>query len=130
MLTENDKINIIREYIAGYNEYNVDKMLKHVSNNIHFMNITRDLITLNIQGKKDFRSVTEKSKSMFKKRKQEIDGVSFQNDAVEIAVKYSAFFGDGFSNQISNGKKLKLKGKSVFKFNKNEIIEIQDIIYP
>ncbi|MCX2745568.1 nuclear transport factor 2 family protein [Mangrovivirga sp. M17] len=130
MLTEKDKIRIIEEYIAGYNEYNIDKMLKSVSKDVHFMNITHDFITLNIHGKNDFRTIAEKSKEMFKSRKQEIDDVCFKEDTVEVDVNYSAIINLGMRNQLSADEKLIIRGKSLFKFNDNQIVEIQDIFYP
>lgn len=118
---------IIQNYIDGYNEFDVDKMTCDFDNNIVFQNIQNGEITMTLNGINSFKQQAEKVKSYFENRQQKITTIKHDNGKTEIEIDYSATLAMDLPSGLKKGNKLELKGKSIFKFFDNKIVEITDI---
>lgn len=118
---------IIQNYIDGYNEFDVEKMTYDFDNTIIFQNIQSGEVNMTLNGIDAFKQQAERTKSYFKNRQQKITSIKYNDDSIEIEVDYSATLATDFPNGLQKGDKLEMKGKSIFKFLDNKIVEITDI---
>lgn len=118
---------IIRNYIDGYNEFDIGKMVYDLTENIIFQNILNGEVNMRLSGINAFKQQAEQAKSCFENRRQQITAIKHDSDKTEIEIDYSATLATDFPNGLKKGDKLKLNGKSIFKFLDNKIVEITDI---
>jgi len=119
--------NIIQNYIDGYNEFDIEKMLRDLDNEIIFQNIQNGEINMTLNGINEFKDQAEKAKSYFGNRQQIINSIKHTENKTEIEIDYSAVLGIDFPNGLKKGQKLELKGKTIFIFQNNRISSITDI---
>ncbi len=118
---------IIQNYIDGYNEFEVDKMTFNFDDNIIFKNIQNDQVNMTLNGIIEFKQQAEQAKAYFESRRQQITSILHDTDKTEIEIDYFATLAMDFPNGLKKGEKLALKGKSVFVFQDNKIIQLTDI---
>ena len=124
---DNIKNDIILEYVEAYNDFDIEAMLKNLHSEIEFINISNGEIDLRLTGIDQFGEQAEKAKSIFSSRHQEITSLSGGKDSVEAEINYRGTFAMDLSDQIKKGDKIELKGKSIFKFKDQQIIQLTDI---
>jgi hypothetical protein len=118
---------IIEKYIKSYNSFDVEGMLSNMHENVVFENISDGKVDLTTTGISALREQAEQAKEYFTKREQKITGIKFDNDLVDIDIDYSAILAIDLPNGLKSGDKLELKGKSIFRFIDDKIIELKDI---
>lgn len=118
---------IIAQYIAAYNSFDVEGMLKNLDENIQFENISAGEVNLSITGISAFREQAEKAKAFFVSRKQTITAFRHEASQTEIDIDYHAVLAIDFSDILKKGDTFNMKGKSVFNFLGSKISEITDI---
>ena len=119
--------HIIEEYIDAYNNFDINKMLLNVHEDIKFVNISNGETTLTTVGIAELKIQAEQAKKYFISRNQKIINIVFKGDEVDIDIHFNCKLAKDLSNGIRSGNDIKLKGKSIFRFMNNKIIEIQDI---
>lgn len=122
-----NKEKIIHNYIEGYNQFDIDKMIADFDESIVFENIQDGEINMTLNGIDEFKAQAEKSKEYFSVRKQTIQSFSHDSNAVTIEIDYYAVLAIDFPNGLKAGQELNLKGKSVFEFSDNKIVKLTDI---
>lgn len=122
-----EREKIIQNYIDGYNEFDIEKMTCDLSDNIIFQNIQNNEVNMTLNGINAFKQQAKQAKSYFESRQQKITFIKHDNERTEIEIDYSATLAADFPNGLKKGDKLELKGKSIFKFLDNKIVEIIDI---
>lgn len=118
---------IIQNYIEGYNNFDVEKMVRDLDEEIIFQNIQNKEVNLTLNGVNEFKQQAEGAKSYFESRQQKITSIKHIEDQTEIEIDYLAILAIDFPNGLKKGEKLKLKGKSIFKFRDNKIVQLTDI---
>jgi hypothetical protein len=118
---------IIQNYIDGYNEFDIDKMVADFDESIVFENIADGKITLSLTGLTSFRKQAEQAKAYFSYRKQTIKSYIHHHNETEVEIDYKAVTAMDFNNGLKKGEELHLSGKSVFTFKGNKIIKLTDI---
>ena len=121
------RASIIKNYIDGYNEFDIDKMVTDFDEGIVFENIADGKITLSLTGLTSFRKQAEQAKEYFSYRKQTIKSYIHHHNETEIEIDYKAIIAIDFTNGLKKGEELHLKGKSVFTFEYNKIVKLSDI---
>lgn len=124
---EKNRADIIQRYIDGYNEFDIDKMVYHLDDNIVFQNIQDGKVNMTIHGITDFRKQAEEAKTYFESRQQKIAVIKHMGNQTEIDVEYTAVLAIDLPNGLKKGQTLKLKGKSIFIFDGSKIIKLTDI---
>ena len=117
---------IIRNYIEGYNEFDIEKMTRDFKNEIVFENIQNEEVNMTLNGIANFIQQAEQAKSYFETREQKIITFQHELNETEIEIEYLAVLAMDFPNGLKKGQKLELKGKSIFKFQDNKIIHLTD----
>ena len=122
-----DKEKIIRNYIDGYNQFHIDKMIADFDDTVVFENIQHGDVTLSLSGLAAFRQQAEQAKRYFTTRKQSIKSITHLGDAVEVGIDYRAVIAFDLSDELKQGDELNLTGTSIFRFLGNKVIELKDI---
>jgi hypothetical protein len=118
---------IIKNYIDGYNQFDLDKMIADMDSNIVFENIQNNDTNMLLQGLVAFRQQAEEAKTYFINRRQIINSFTHFENKTEIEIEYSAVLAIDLPNGLKKGQELNLKGKSVFEFLNHKIIKLSDI---
>ncbi|OJJ20995.1 hypothetical protein BKI52_10490 [marine bacterium AO1-C] len=127
MLTNQQKQSLIEDYVQAYNAFDVVGMLKNLHPEVVFKNIANDEVNMELAGKAAFENQANQAKAIFSERQQTITQVDFSDESVTIQIDYQGVLAQNLPNGLKAGEKIKLNGRSVFKFQEDKIIEIQDI---
>ncbi|MBE0649694.1 MAG: nuclear transport factor 2 family protein [Bacteroidales bacterium] len=122
-----NKIEVIENFICSYNHFDIDGMLKDIHENIVFESISNGEIDLACHGIHEFREQAEYAKNYFKERRERILKVNVVDNDIEIDIDFSGKLARDLSRDLKTGDILRLKGKSIFRFEGNKIISIKDI---
>ena len=122
-----NKEKIIQNYIEGYNQFDIDKMIADFDESVIFENIQNGETNLTLNGIKEFIAQAEKGKEYFSARKQTI--TSFIQDEITaiIDIDYYAVLAIDFPNGLKAGQELSMKGKSIFQFLDDKIVKLTDM---
>jgi hypothetical protein len=123
----NYRETIISNYIDGYNQFDIDKMVQDFKESIIFENISNGEKNMTLKGLKAFKEQAEQAKNYFSTRTQIVKSLKHKANETEIEIDYHAILDIDFPNGLKKGDELKLKGKSVFKFSGDKIIKLTDI---
>ncbi|HLV50755.1 MAG TPA: hypothetical protein VLY84_03570 [Dysgonamonadaceae bacterium] len=122
-----DKVNIIKNYIDGYNQFDIEKMVMDFDDNIVFENLQNNEINLSLKGLTAFKEQAEIAKTYFAKRTQTVKSFRHFDNSTEIEIDYTAILAMDLPNGLKKGQELTLSGKSVFEFENNKVIKLTDI---
>lgn len=126
-MTDESKKQIIEDYINAYNNFDVERMLANLHDDIEFKNISNGEVNLTLKGVSDFKAQAEQTKNLFTQREQKITGITFEDDLAEVKIDYCGVLAIDLPNGLKAEDKIELKGKSIFLFADEKIIEITDI---
>lgn len=118
---------VIKNYIDGYNQFDIDKMVADLDDNIIFENNQNGETNMSLTGLAAFRQQAEHAKAYFTDRTQTIKSFIHSDNTTEIDIDYNAILGMDFPNGLKIGQNLSLVGKSIFEFNGGKIIKLTDI---
>ena len=118
--------DIIDKYLKAYNLFDIDGMLACMHDDVEFKNISGGNINLTTNGIKELRSAAEQAKSIFEYRYQKINKYHFENDISSIEIDYEGVLSKDIPNGLRSGERIKLKGRSVFKFKDGKIVSLSD----
>lgn len=116
----------INRYLHAYNNFDVDGMLALLHPDITFENYTENVLTLQLKGLEEFRKQAEAAKQYFSQREQSITRLTIAEHTAEAQISYTAILAKALPNGLQPGDKLQLKGRSVFTFENDSIIRLQD----
>ncbi len=122
-----DRDKIIRDYINAYNNFDIEKMLTNIDVQIKFENISDGTTNMTLTDLNSFRKQAEQAKDLFTTRRQTIKSWTHQENSIEIQIEYDAVLAIDLPNGLKKGDNLNLRGKSIFKFSGDKIIELTDI---
>jgi hypothetical protein len=122
-----DREKIIRNYIDGYNQFDIDKMVVDFDDNIIFENIQNAQTNMSLTGMMAFRQQAEQAITFFTERTQRIKSFRHFDNSTEIEIDYNAMLAMDFPNGLKKGQILNLSGKSIFVFESDRIIKLTDI---
>lgn len=118
---------IITNYIDGYNQFDIDKMVANFDSNIVFENIQNGEINMSLNGLTEFRQQAEQAKKYFTTRTQTIKSFKHSKYNSEIEIDYFAVLSIDLPDGLKKGEELNLKGKSIFCFTDGRIVKLTDI---
>lgn len=122
-----ERESIIQNYVSGYNGFDVEKMVTDFDPAIRFENISGGQSNIVLAGLSDFKRQAEQALRLFSARKQSVVSFKHYQDCTEVVIDYSAVLAADFPNGLAAGDKINLKGKSVFRFKDDKVIELTDI---
>ena len=119
--------SIIENYIEAYNTFDIDRMLRDMHENVRFENISGGEVSLITNGIDELRNQAKKAIQLFRKREQKVLDMQFEDNCVEIQIDYKGILAVDLPEGLKAGDRIELKGKSVFTFRDNKIIELKDL---
>lgn len=122
-----NKEKIIQNYIEGYNQFDIDKMVADFDESIVFENIQNGETNMILNGIKEFTVQAEKAKEYFSERKQTITSLRQDEITAIVDIDYYAVLAIDFPNGLKAGQGLNMKGKSIFQFLDDKIIKLTDM---
>ena len=127
MDSNNDKLEMVKNFIHSYNTFSLKGMIRDLHYDIKFQNITNGQIDLETNGIEEFTKQAGSAIDFFKERAARIIDIKFINDMIEVSIDYFGILKKDIPDGLRFGDKIKLKAKSIYKFKDNKIISIQDI---
>ncbi len=125
---KNNYEKIIRDYITAYNNFDVNGMTKDMADNIEFINVTSEEITLELNTKEDFILQAEEATHIFKEREQTILNIYIEGNTAEVELNYRGVIGKDVMESLKTDDIIEVKGKSFFTFNEaGKISSLKDI---
>ena len=118
---------IINNYIDAYNNFQIEKMLLDLDENIKFENISNGVTNMTLNNLTSFKAQAEQAQNLFTTRRQTIKSWKHDDTVTEIEVDYKAVLAVDLPNGVKKGDNLDMQGKSIFKFSGNKIIGLTDI---
>lgn len=118
--------SIIENYIAAYNGFDVEGMLKDLDEQVVFENYSDGKLNLQIQGIEAFQKQAESAKAYFKNREQQVMNWTFADDTVEVELRYTAVLAMDFPSGLKAGEKIHMEGQSFFTFQGKRVMKIED----
>lgn len=117
---------IIRDYITACNNSDVAGMIKHLSDNIVFRNVSNGETTLETSGKKAFKAQAEQATKLFKSRKQTIEDIQIKSNVADVTINYQEIFAQDLPNGLKADNPLHLQSRSIFTFAGDKIVKLRD----
>ncbi|RYY98595.1 MAG: nuclear transport factor 2 family protein [Chitinophagaceae bacterium] len=118
---------LIRNYIAGYNAFDIDRMVAHFDEAVLFENCSGGVVNLSLSGLDAFREQAERAKEYFSTRTQTIRSFAHREHETEVAVDYHALLAIDLPGGPKRGEALQLQGRSIFHFSGARITRLTDI---
>jgi hypothetical protein len=116
----------VKQYIQAYNEFDIDSMLVKLHPSIIFKNISHGEVDHITVGLEAFKAQAQKAATYFQYREQLISDLKIEDQLAEVAIDYKAILAIDLPNGMKQGETLQLKGRSVFRFENDLIISIED----
>ncbi len=127
-MQENDnRLAAIESYIRAYNSFDIENMLSNLHENIEFKNISNGEVNLTTNGLTEFKTQAEQAKSIFSKREQKLTNLHLDENKVEVEISYTGILAVDLPNGLKSGSRIELNGQSIFTFQGDKIIKIEDI---
>lgn len=121
-----EKKNLIGRFLRAYNRFDVDGMVALLHPECSFQNVSAGKINASATGISRFRELAEKSKSIFSSRKQTVISYQSEAEAVTVGIDYEGVLRADLPNGLKAGEKIRLQGKSLFKFRDGLIYQLTD----
>ncbi|MBL7775635.1 MAG: nuclear transport factor 2 family protein [Saprospiraceae bacterium] len=118
---------LIRNYLDAYNRFDLNGMLAGFHETVKFANVSAGATTLELEGRAAFREQAERAAQFFSERRQTPLAFHHAGDCTEVDIDYFAVLAVDLPGGPAKGAELRLRGKSVFRFEGNQIVELTDI---
>jgi len=118
--------DLIRNYIAAYNSFDVEGMIAGMASQVVFENIQDGKVTLRLEGIEAFRRQAEEAKAYFWERTQRVNHITQKGEEYEVEIEYEGVLAIDLPNGPSKGQKLRMNGKSIFRIENGQIVQLTD----
>ena len=122
----NRQRELIDIYINGYNSFNMKKMLLPLHSKIVFENHVKGELTMKLDGMKSFKKRALQGMDYYSKRRQEILSIEHEEGKSIAVINYSATLKVSLSDKNKEGDVMNVTAKSIFYFQDDRIIKIED----
>ena len=126
-MTPHNKEEIIKNYISAYNSFDLESMCANLHPDIEFINIDKGEANLTLNGIDAFKAKAKQAAAIFKVRHQEITGILYGDNHVEVDIHYTGIVAIELPNGLKDGDEIELMGKSVFQFHDGMITKLVDM---
>lgn len=120
------KQKMIESYVEAYNQFNTEKLVQHLDDNIIFQNVSNGQLNATTTGITEFRNQAEETKLIFSERKQTITSWDFSDDKVIVQIDYYGILKNDLSLDMKSGDTIRMVGTSEFIFRNDKIIQLVD----
>lgn len=120
---------IVEKYIEAFNAYDVEAMLQFVHPDVVYKNVVGEDTNAIITGIDEFRIVSERVKSYYSARREQITGLESVGDITTVDIAFEAVLAVDSPNGRKAGDIDKGTGRSVYEFLDGKIYRMTDYIH-
>ncbi len=117
---------IIRRYIASYNDRDIDAMLACVTDDVVFENTSNAGQSMRLDGKVMMRQVAEVSGNAFSYRRQRLINIVTGAGKAAAEIEFEGRAAVDLPNGVRAGETVKVRGASFFEFRGPLLCRIAD----
>jgi len=117
---------IIRRYIASYNDRDIDAMLACVTDDVVFENISNAGQSMRLDGKAMMRQVAEVSGNAFSYRRQRLINLVTGAGKAAAEIEFEGRAAVDLPNGVRAGETVRVRGASFFEFRGPLLCRIAD----
>lgn len=126
-MTEQDKRDLITQYLDAYNTFDVDGMIATLHPDVEFKNVSGGEVNASASGRGEFRTMAEKATQLFESREQTMTSLEVDDDgSITIDVSYEGTLAADVPGGMHAGESIRLDGRSTFDFADGKIAQIVD----
>lgn len=118
---------IIEEYFDAYNKFDTERMVSLLTEDVSFKNISKGEVILEINGKKSYKHQADSAVTLFEKREMAINELIFNEDNVDVRLKFNGILGLDVPEDHKKGDKIEMDGRTILQFRDGKISSIEDI---
>ena len=118
---------IIDQYITAYDKFDVETILLNVHEDVEFKNIANGEVNMRLKGITALKNQAEQVVNLFKKREMKIIEHVIKGSIVKNKIQFKGVFATDVPDGSKKGEQVELEGKSIFQFEKGNLILIGDI---
>lgn len=118
--------DVIRQYIASYNNRDIDAMLACVTDDVVFENISNAGQSMRLDGKMMMRQVAEVSGNAFSYRRQRLINLVTGTGTAAAEIEFEGRAAVDLPNGVRAGETVKVRGASFFEFRGPLLCRIAD----
>ena len=115
-MKDEEKESVISDYLAAYNNFDVEGMIALVHPKVTFVNIYEDKVNARAEGLEQLRKLANKSKALFSSQHQEAIKFNFIGDRVKVDIAFEGVLAADLPNGMKAGDTLRFHGSSEFEF--------------
>lgn len=127
-MTSEEQKTAIQNYIAAYNNFDIDGMLALLHREVLFKNVAGGKVNAETVGVEQFKELANKSKALFSSRHQKLTNFTLLGDRVMVEITYEGVLAIDIPNGLNAGEVLRLNGRSEFEFRDGKICGITDYV--
>ena len=117
---------LVERDLAAYNAIDIPAMLEVLHPEVVFRNVANGETTDSTDGLEQFRTLAERSATLFTSRRQTVTSWTDDGDEVTIGIDYEGVLAVDLSPELRAGDTLRLTGRSTFGFRDGRIASIVD----
>lgn len=117
---------IIDNYVASYNNFDIDGMTKDFSSDMVFKNTENGIIILNTHGIEEFKDVALKSKEFFTQRNLSVLQYDIDEEFAIIYTNFKAVLAQDINESLKAGDEFSVGAKTIFNIKNGKIISLED----
>jgi ketosteroid isomerase-like protein len=126
-MTEEEKRALIRQYLDGYNTFDVDAMVEPLHPDVEFQNVAGGEVDARASGQEEFREMAETAAKIFASRQQTVTDWQMEEDgSITIEIEYTGTLATDLPSGVQAGDAFELDGRSTFAFTDGKISKIVD----
>lgn len=118
--------DVIRRYIASYNDRDIEAMLACVTDDVVFENISNAGQSMRLDGKAMMRQVAEVSGNAFSYRRQRLINIVTGNGKAAAEIEFEGRAAVDLPNGVRAGETVRVRGASFFEFRGPLLCRIAD----
>jgi ketosteroid isomerase-like protein len=125
-MDESKQRELIEQYIAAYNDFDIEGMLAVLAPNVEFENHSGGELTASASGIEEFRLLAQRAKGLFTERFQRVTSLVFSQDGATAEIDYRGRLAQDIPGGPKAGSLLELNGTTEFTFGGERIVKIVD----
>ncbi|MCE8043394.1 nuclear transport factor 2 family protein [Halomonas daqingensis] len=125
-MDESKQRELIEQYIAAYNDFDIEGMLAVLAPDVEFENYSGGELTASASGIEEFRLLAQRAKGLFTERFQRVTSLVFSQDGATAEIDYRGRLAQDIPGGPKAGSLLELNGTTEFTFGGERIVRIVD----
>ncbi|MCE8012508.1 nuclear transport factor 2 family protein [Halomonas daqingensis] len=125
-MDESKQRELIEQYIAAYNDFDIEGMLAVLAPDVEFENYSGEELTASASGLEEFRLLAQRAKGLFTERFQRVTSLVFSQDGATAEIDYRGRLAQDIPGGPKAGSLLELNGTTEFTFGGERIVRIVD----